>query len=90
MGTKPESGYAGRLGELGRGGFALVTMTARDDDLGAGVGKPEGHGATQAAAAAGDDGDLAGQVGEEGVARHTGSCRSVVSDYLTDSNSSLW
>ena len=56
---------AGRL-DLAGERVAGVLLAAADDDGRAALGEREAHLAPEAAAAAGDDGDLAGQV--EGVA----------------------
>ena len=53
---------AGGLGDLARGALAAVELATGYDHVGTGFGEALRHGATDAAAAAGDNGDLSGQV----------------------------
>ena len=48
--------------DLGHGLLAALGVPAGDDDVGALAGEPLGHLETQAAAASGDEGNLAGKI----------------------------
>src|SRR6185369_9458430 len=54
----------GGRAHLVRGGLAGGELAAGDDDVGARLREGQYHGAAEAAAAAGDEGDLAGEVKE--------------------------